>query len=149
MPSNPFERVYDQIAELMALIYANAGKPIPQAKEMELNEKIKELKQQVKQLQAMSDKFTQGASVSDYMLQGMLTGADSKVITNEMREVLQRAEDLKAEVASAASDLPAAADAFFSSEKSKTDKRKSKEKSGKSRKLKFRGLGGVKDWKPL
>lgn len=142
MDSQPFDKLLNQISDLLQLAYDQSNKtPFPK-KEAEITEKLDSLEKQVKEFEKKSQEFVKGTNVSDYTIQAML--GDEK-IEDKTKEILKRTEELKNEVQAAAQDLKQASIQARVKGKNSPDS----EKKTKSRKGKFRSLGGVKNWKPL
>jgi hypothetical protein len=147
MQNQPFDHLLNKVAELLQMAYDNAHKPISKDKEAEMNAQLDSLEKQMGELTKVNKKFTEGANLSDYTMQSMLEDEKSEVISPESRQVLKRAEELKAETKAASKDVLQAANNLKGSGKRLTEDKK--EKKNKSRKGKFRSVGGVKNWKAL
>ena len=146
MDKNPFDKVLDQIAEIMQFAYDNAHKPIPPNKAMEVESKLAELEDKVQALKNMAEKTFEGSELSDYVVESMF---DDEKISKEDRDILKRAQTLKSEAEVASKDALKAATDAKESGKQLTEKKKAKPKSHQARKGKFKSMGGYKDWKPL
>ncbi len=150
MNNNPFEKVFDQIAELMQYAYDNANKPVPLKKQHELDEQLKQLEKNVEQLSKMSDEFVSQTGTSEYAIEAMLEDEKSEMVTKDDLILLKRAEELKQEAEKAAIDPVKAAEEAMSTGKRLSGKKKMKKPtSPTARKGKFKTQGGYKNWKPL
>lgn len=149
MNNQPFDDLLNKVAELLQMAYDNAHKPISADREIEINEQLEKLEKEVSELQKANEKFIAEADLSDYALQSMIEDEKTEFISTESRQVLQRAEELKAHAQAASQDLVKAASQAKASGKRLTNDEKKKEKKPKSRKGKFRSMGGVKNWKAL
>lgn len=149
MQNQPFEELLNKVAELLQMTYDNANKPIAKDREAEINAQLDVLEKQVGELTKVNNKFVEEANLSDYALQSMLNDEKSEFISPESRHLLQRAEELKTEVQAATNNLVQAAENLKKSGKRLTEDEEKKEKKSKSRKGKFRSMGGVKNWKAL
>lgn len=145
---NPFDKLLDQIAQMLQFAYDNADKPIPAQKSGEIEAKIASLEKQMEELKKLNQKFLEGSGVNDYVFQTMLSDKKAETISGEHRDILQRAQDLKAEAQAASKDLLKAS--IEAKAEGKDLKKKEKDdKKPKLRKGKFRSMGGTKNWKPL
>lgn len=149
MGSNPFEKVLDQIAEIMQYAYDNAHKPIPPKLAEEMEGRLTELENQVELFKKLNEKVMEGSGVTDYVFQAMIEDDKHESISKDDRETLMRAQHLKIEAEKASKDVQKAAMEAAASGKKLTEKKKLKPKSPQARKGKFKSMGGYKDWKPL
>lgn len=150
MEKNPFEKVLDQIAEVMQFAYDNVHKPVPIEKQAEVEAKLDALEKQVAELQKMGDEFVEETGMSDFVFQEMLTDETSEQITQEDRKLLVKSEEIKAEAALASKDAMKAAETARASGKRLVEKKKpGKTKSAQARKGKFKSQGGYKNWTPM
>lgn len=143
MNNMPYEKMLNQIAELMQLAFDNADKPIPPEKAAALETQLADLEKKVQSLKKASDQIASEAGVSGYSIEAMEQDPNSGI-----QALLKRAEDLKSEAAKGAEDpLQAAAELKAKGKNLKTTKSK-KSTTPQGRKNKFRSMGG-QDWKPI
>lgn len=140
----PYDRVLDQIAELMQYAYDNAQTPIDPTKSKALEAKLDQLEKEVAELKKEGEKFLEGSGLSDYNYTILMEDSSKTVSTT-----LNRAEELKKEAQKASQDALTAAQDAKESGKKLSGKKKEKVKSPQARKGKFKSMGGFKDWKPL
>ncbi len=149
MEKHPHEKVLDKIAELMQFAYDNANKPVSQEKLAAVEAQLKELDNQVEEFKKISEKILEGSGLTDYLYEAMKTDAKNGILSEEEKKMLERGDFLKKEALAASKDLVKAA---VSAQQEGTDlsgkQREKKAKSPKSRKGKFRSMGGTK-WKPM
>ena len=150
MDKDPFEKIFDQIAEIMQYAYDNAQKPVPLAKADEIEKKLDALEKEVMLFKKMSDELNQGG-MSDYTFQTIMESESDEQVNKEERQLLKRAEKLKQEAEEASKDPLLASKKAQESGKRLTEKSKKSEKvkTGAARKGKFKSMGGYKNWKPL
>jgi hypothetical protein len=147
--TNPFDKMLEQIAQLIQYTYDNANKPIPPEKMEEVLKRLNDIELQVQIFQKESEKIMEGSGVNDFTFNAMLTDDTNERISKEDRNTLLKAQLLKTEVEHALKDVRKAANEARASGKKLTEKKKQKSKSPQARKGKFRSMGGYKDWKPL
>ncbi len=147
MEKNPFDKVFDKIAEIIQYTYDNADKPIPLENSPDINKKLDELEKQIQAFKKISEAST---TISDYTFQTMMTDEKNENITKEEKEILLRAEALKKEAKKAAQNTAKAAKEARDSGLRLTEKPKQeKPTTSQGRKGKFKSMGGFKNWKPL
>jgi len=146
MENNQFDKLFDQIADMLQFTFDNANKSVPEEKTKDVQAKLADLEKQIHELKDLNDKFIEDAGLTDYAFNTMLVDEKNEGITPEQRDILVRAENLKNVTKSANANLMKAAK--DSKESDKDLKKKKEKKEPKSRKSKFRSMGGT-DWKPL
>ena len=151
MEKNPFDPLFDKIAELLQFAYDNAHKPISDEKAEEIETQLAELEKQVEAFAKTNEKILEESGISDYIYQNMLEDDKTSLITPDEQALLKRAESLKQEAQTAAQDPIKAAENAKAEGKVLSRKRKKveKPKSPQLRRGKFRSMGGFKNWKPL
>jgi len=149
MNPSPYDKLLDQIAELMQFAYDNAHKPVSFEKAKDMEAKLDALEKKVQEFKQLSDSIIKGSGLTDFTFQNMIEDT-SALVPEETREVLQRAENLKSEAKKASQNpLAAAKEAKESGKRLTGKKKKEKVKSPQARKGKFKSMGGYKNWKPL
>ena len=150
MDKNPYDKMLDQIAELMQFAYDNAHKPVSPKKEKELEANLEAIEKQVEEFTRLGEGIIQGSGVTDYVYEAMLLDETSEGVTEDTRKLLNKAEELKKEAKKASQNvLTAAAEAKAGGKRLNSKKKKEKDSSPQTRKGKFKSLGGYKNWKPL
>jgi hypothetical protein len=147
MGNDGFKKALDKAAEILQFAFDNAHKAVDPEKATEALNQLEALEKTVEEFRALNKQFLEGSRVDDFVLQAMMTDTDSEAITQEQRELLIRAEDLKKHAQAAEKNLREAAKASKESEEAII--KKTGQKASKSRKGKFRSMGGKKNWKPL
>jgi mevalonate kinase len=148
MDFDAYSKMLNQIASLIQMIYDNSDKPISKKEEESLNAQVEALEKKMEELKTISRTFIKKSHTSDYTIETMLEDEKTESISPEIRKILKKAENLKSEVKLATQDLSKAASAAKAAGKPLLELNEN-DKKIKSRKGKFRSIGGVKDWKAL
>lgn len=144
MDNTPYEKMLNQIAELMQQAFDNADKPISPEKAAEVEAQLVDLEKKVQALKKATDQIAAEAGVTDFTVDAM--GEDPQ---SGVQSLLKKAQDLRDEAAKGAKDPIQAAAELKKRGKKLTSKKTKKPLSGQARKSKFRSMGGNQDWKPI
>lgn len=142
--NTPYEKMLNQIAELLQEAFDNADKPISPEKALEVEAQLQDLEKKVKELKNAAEQLAGEAGVSDYAISAMEQDPQSGI-----QAILKKAEDLKSEAEKGAQNPLQAAKELKEKGKSLTSKKSKKKLSPQGRKSKFRTMGGDQDWKPV
>lgn len=149
MTKNPFDPVFEEISKLMKFAYDNVHRPVPLEKEIELNKKLDELEKQVLAFKRQNEKMLNEMGISEYKVDTIISDPnEQKNFTPEQQKTLKKAEKLKNEATTAVNDIQKAAEESSAADKNE-EKPPIKPASVRSRKGKFRGMGGDEKWKRL
>lgn len=149
MENNPLKDALDKAAEILQYAFDNANKPTDPHKDAEILAQLDAVEQKIKEFEKINKEFVEGSELNAFTLQMMMMDTDNEKVTEEQRQLLIRAEELKNHAQAASKNLYKAAESAKKEDKKLTDKNKKSEKGPKSRKGKFRSMGGTKNWKPL
>lgn len=150
MDENIYDELLEKIAEIMQFAYDNAHRSIPPEVEKKVEKELADLEQQILQFKMISDKALEGTGINEHVVKMMLEDVEGSGISQEYRELLLKAENLKQEAEKGSKDVvKAALEMQQSGKKIKKSKKSDKNKSPQARKGKFKGMGGYKNWKPL
>jgi hypothetical protein len=151
MENNPLNKALDKAAEILQFAFDNAHKPIDSSMQADILAKLEAVEKSIKEFEKENEALIKGADLKDFTLQMMMMDTANEQVTEEQRQLLLRAEELKSHALAAQKNLLKASKAAQQSNEKLTDKSQKKvsEKSPKSRKSKFRSMGGSKNWKPL
>jgi|GEM_PF-5734154 len=141
MNNIPYEKMLDQIAEIMQFAYDNAEKPISPEKARKLEQQLSDLEKKAGDLKKATKKIASEIGVSEYAIAAMREDPQSMV-----KDILKRAEDLKSEAAKGALNPVEAAQELKEKGTTLTGKKPKKKTTPASRKRKFRSMG-EQDWK--
>jgi hypothetical protein len=149
MDNNPLKQALDKAAEILQYAFDNANKPTSAKKDAEILAELDAIEQRIKEFEKINKEFVEASELTPFTLETMMMDTDNEQITEEQRQLLLRAEELKNHAQAASKNLQKAAEVARQSDTKLTEKPKKPEKGQKSRKGKFRSMGGVKNWKPL
>lgn len=148
MDNSPYAKILQEIEELMDFAYKHANDPIPVEKQAMIDKQLREVEAQAKEFFKESEKVLEGSRKYDYLFQMMSEDLEAAGIELESEALLKKNEALKAEAELAIKDISQAA-AIAEQRREEGSRRKEKNRGGKGRKTKYKGMGGYKDWKPL
>jgi hypothetical protein len=151
-PTNPFEDLFDQLADLMRLAQEKAALPYDPSKIPEVEEKLQKLRRDVELFAKMSREVVIASGVDPDEISKRLSGT-SKEISEEGKRLLQKGKLLRQEAENLKEAFKPPPDVVQKEEGAVATppitKRIADEKYTKRRKSKFKRFGGNKDWKPL
>lgn len=150
MNSNPYDKLLDQIAQILQFAYDNAHIPLSEERMKAAEKQLDELKKKFDEFSKINDKFLEESGLTDYSFKAMLEDERASKTPPE-KSVLLRAEILKDAANAASQDLlKASTDAKAEGKRLDSKQKKDeKPKSPQARKSKFRSMGSNKKWKPL
>ncbi len=153
MEKNPFEKALDQIADIMQFAYDHVDKPMHAEKMSEVEKNLTNLEKQIHDLKILSDDLCKKEGMTDYHYQALLEDSkgNSKDNSNDVSAMLKRAQFLKSAAESGVKNPKKAAQELLDQGVELTThlKESDKKKKPKTRKGKFKSLGGYKNWTPL
>lgn len=140
---NPYENVFNQIADILKIIESNEGKKFESELPADIHKRLDEIENHILILKEISDKAFVQAGTSDAEVKKMIAEAASESSRPQVKRLFQMAERLKSEIEKKEINYSVS-----------EDRRKKKlaptdqKKTSQQRKKKFKRLGGD-NWMPL
>lgn len=151
---NSFDKLFKQVAEMLHLVQDNSKKPIDDDEIPPIIlEKLNNIRDQVEKFKNMGDDFVDEWNKSKIPLRKKMHFPMGELtLSKEDRLLIERANQLKAQVENASKKLAEASQAKeeeVSPKKVEKDAPKSEQKFGTKRRRKFKRFGSNDKWKPL
>ena len=142
---NPFDKVFDQIADLLALVQEkrskpSKGKPDEDIPYEDIDEQLEVLEREVELFRLVTDEAMKESGISEETLKKYIENPP-KTISRQKQRTLKRAKKLKGEAERLGGE-------FERDSKAVRRQKKKTKSAGKKRRKKFKRLGGT-DWLPL